>query len=373
VSVRTRLDALRSLLAAEELDAALITHPANRRYLSGYTAEDHAPAESSGVLLISADEALLFTSPNYVEWAAAEAPDFHVLPRKRPWTKAVIDQIGQSSWTRLGFEDQSILYATVRALQEAFPETPTLVPLGSKVDALRAVKDADELAAMQRAIQLTDDIFTDVVGELKPGMTEREIAWRIEREMRERGAEGPAFETIVASGPHAARPHHRPSDRQIQEGEPIIIDMGARVDGYNADLTRTVWLGAPEARLQDVYNVVYEAQAAGLAGIRAGMTGADADRVVRDAIAAGGYGENFVHSLGHGVGIQVHEAPSASPANEAALRHGEILTVEPGVYLPGWGGVRIEDVVLIQNGGCRVLTAAPKRGPHETAGGRNDQ
>jgi Xaa-Pro aminopeptidase len=373
VSLQDRLSALRALLATEGLDAALITHPANRRYLSGYTADDHAPDESSGVLLISAGEALLFTSPNNVEWAKAEAPDFRVLPWKRPWTKAVIDQIGESNWARLGFEDQSILYATVRALEEAFLASPALVPLGSKIDELRAVKDADELAALERAIRLTDAIFVDTVAELEPGMTEREIAWRIEREMRERGAEGPAFETIVASGPHAARPHHSPSERAIEEGEPIIIDMGARIAGYNADLTRTVWLGQPDERLQDVYNVVHEAQAVGLAAIRAGMTGADADRVVRDIIAARGYGENFVHSLGHGVGIQVHEAPSASPANDAPLRHGEILTVEPGVYLPGWGGVRIEDVVLIQNGGCRVLTAAPKRGPHETAGGRNDQ
>ncbi|HET8522205.1 MAG TPA: aminopeptidase P family protein [Thermomicrobiales bacterium] len=373
MSVQARLTALRSLLAAEDLDAALITHPANRRYLSGYTADDHAPDESNGVLLVSATEALLFTSPNNVEWAQAEAPNFRVLSWKRPWTKAVVDRIGESNWTRLGFEDQSILYATVRALQEAFPESPALVPIGSKVDELRAVKDADELAVLERAIRLTDAIFVDIVANLKPGMTEREIAWRIEREMRERGAEGPAFETIVASGPHAARPHHTPSDRRIQEGEPIIIDMGARIAGYNADLTRTVWLGQPDARLQEVYNVVYEAQAAGLAGIHAGMTGADADRVVRDIIAARGFGDSFVHSLGHGVGIQIHEAPSASPANDVPLRQGEILTVEPGVYLPGWGGVRIEDVVLIQNGGCRVLTAAPKRGPHETAGGRNDQ
>jgi Xaa-Pro aminopeptidase len=201
------------------------------------------------------------------------------------------------------------------------------------------------------------------VGELRPGVTEREMAWIIERAMREEGADGLAFPPSVASGPHAARPHHGVTDRPIAEGEPITMDLGARVDGYNGDLTRTVWLGEPDERLRAVYNVVFEAQTAALVALRAGVTGMAVDGVARRVVENAGYGEAFVHGLGHGLGVRVHEGPSLSKTAETPLQTGEVVTVEPGVYLPGWGGVRIEDVVVIEDHGCRVLTAAPKSLP----------
>jgi Xaa-Pro aminopeptidase len=191
-------------------------------------------------------------------------------------------------------------------------------------------------------------------------MTERAVADRIELLMREHGAQGPAFPTIVASGPHAARPHHEPGDRRLAPGEPIVIDMGARLGGYCADLTRTVCLGAPAEPFASIYNIVLAAQETALGAIRPGMRGRDADAVARDAIAAAGYGDRFIHGLGHGLGIKVHEAPSVGRRSDDVLRPGQVVTVEPGVYVEDWGGVRIEDVGVVTEDGLRDLTRAPK-------------
>ena len=208
-------------------------------------------------------------------------------------------------------------------------------------------------------MRITDEAMETVTAQLKPGMTELHIAALLDQTMRDLGADGPGFGTIVASGPHAARPHHEPSSREIVEGEPIIIDMGARVRGYNADLTRTVWVGEPTAQLRTIYTTVLAANRAAIAGIRAGMTGGEADALARTVIKDAGYGDRFTHSLGHGLGIKVHEAPSLREGNTDPLVVGQVVTIEPGIYLPEWGGVRIEDVVVIESDGARVLTNAP--------------
>ena len=213
----------------------------------------------------------------------------------------------------------------------------TLVPLGDSVDSLRAVKDADELARVTEAIRLNDEVFVTATRDLRAGTTERELAWRIDRTMRELGGDGNAFATIVAAGPHAANPHHEPTERPIEEGEPIIIDMGVRRRGYLSDLTRTLWVGEPSPTLRAVYNVVYQANAAAIAGIRPGMTGQVSDRIGREIIEAAGHGEQFVHGLGHGVGIRIHEAPSMGKTHEAVLPVGAIITIEPGIYIPRLG------------------------------------
>ncbi|MGH2533862.1 MAG: M24 family metallopeptidase [Thermomicrobiales bacterium] len=356
-----RLASLRAILVATGLDAALVSHAANRFYLSGYTPEDHGPEESAGLLLVTGDRALLLTSPNNIKWAESEAPGFDVIGWERPWVKTVAGRIGELGCRRVGFEDRALSYAITLALQEAINGTAELSPLGNAVTDLRAIKDSAEIARIARAIRLTDEVFTNIAAQLTVGMTEREVAWRIERSFRERGADGAAFPTIVASGPHAARPHHRTGDRRIEAGEPIIIDMGARLDGYNADLTRTVWIGEPDDQPRAVYNVVYDAQAAALDTVRAGVSGADVDKAARSVLEAAGYGDQIVHGFGHGLGIQVHEAPSASPTSDQPLRAGEVLTVEPGLYFADWGGVRIEDVVVIEDHGCRNLTTARKK------------
>jgi Xaa-Pro aminopeptidase len=358
-----RLDRLRSLLDERGLDGIIITDPWNRFYLSGYTAEDHAPNESSGIAVIGSGVAAMFVSPNNTEWAASEATGFEIIGLKRPWTAGIANQIIMSGWRKVGFEDHAMLFSTHRELASSLAGTVELLPIGGAVDDLRLVKDADELRTLERALAITDRVMTETIAALRPGMTERDVAWSSESAYRGAGADGVGFPTSVASGPHAARPHHSPGDRQIGLGEPIIIDMGARVGGYNGDLTRTVWLGEPSDRLKSVYNIVYEAHAMALAGLRSGLSAKEGDALARRVIAAAGYGDRFPYGLGHGLGLRVHEGPWMSTASDEILQSGQVVTVEPGIYLPGWGGVRIEDVVEITDTGCRVLTTAPKMPP----------
>lgn len=355
-----RLQRLRHLATERGLDAILITHPSNRFYLSGYTGEDTPPNESAGVLLVSANDALLYTGATNLAWAEAEAFNFTAVAWSRPWADFVGREIRERGWKRIGFEDDATLFATHRDITVALDGQAELVPLGTAVDSLRLVKEPAEVARLERAISITDEAFMAATAPLQAGLTERDLARRIERELYERGAEREAFHTIVAAGPHAARPHHAPTDRAIERGEPVIIDMGAQVDGYNGDLTRTVWVGEPSEQLRRVYATVEAAQQAALGVIRAGIAAKEVDAAARSVIEAAGLGEAFTHGLGHGLGIRVHEGPSAGKASEDILHAGEVLTVEPGVYIPGWGGVRIEDVVLIEAHGCRVLTAAAK-------------
>jgi Xaa-Pro aminopeptidase len=355
-----RLRRLRAKLAEAGLDGFIVTDPSNRFYLSGYSSHDHAPNESAGVLLIGSTEAVLFTSPNNTEWASSEAPEFDVVAWKRPWTSTVSERIQAFGWKRIGFEDDALLVSTHQELSKSLADRTALVPTRGVVDELRRVKDAGELAALDRALAVTDDVFVDTIAALRPGMTEHQIARLTEDGFRRAGADGAAFPTNVASGPHAARPHHRPGDRQVREGEPITIDMGALVAGYNGDLTRTVWLGEPDDRLKAVYNIVLEAQTAALSALRAGLDGKEGDALARRVIDAAGHKDHFVHGLGHGLGIRVHEKPSLGTTSTDVLQPGEVVTVEPGVYIPGWGGVRIEDVVVITADGCRDLTTAPK-------------
>ena len=232
-------------------------------------------------------------------------------------------------------------------------------PLEGVLEELREVKDEEELDTLKRALSLTEAGLAAVQAQLRVGQTEQEIAWMIECHLRQSGAEALSFPTMVASGPNSSRPHHHPSERPIQAGEPIIIDLGARWRGYCADMTRTFVLGEPDEKFKEVYGVVRTAQKTAEEGIRAGMLSDEADALARQVISAAGYGEYFGHSLGHGVGLAVHERPSLSPLKERAtiLKTGMVTTVEPGIYLPGWGGVRLEDMILIHEDGAEVLNA----------------
>jgi Xaa-Pro aminopeptidase len=355
-----RLDAVRELLEERALDAVLVTHPNNRFYLSGYAGEDDPPNESAGVLLISRDRAIILAPAINLSWAASEAKDFEAVAWRRPWEASVAEQAQALGAKRLGIEEDAILLSTTERLKQQLDGAIEIEQIGDVITDLRSIKDADEVELLEATLKLTDDVFVASTQDLKPGTTERELAWTIERTMREMGADGPAFHTIVASGPHSVRPHHSVTDRAIEPGEPVVIDMGTRALGYNGDLTRTIWLGEPSSKLKDVYNVVLDAQLAALQGISAGITGKEADALARDIISAAGYGEYFTHGLGHGLGVRVHASPSASSAATNVLRAGEVLTVEPGIYIPDWGGVRIEDVVLIEDDGACNLTSAPK-------------
>ena len=351
------LELLRTLLAERELDAALIGSPTNRRFLSGYTAGDHAADESSALLLISSDKAVLFTSSVNADWAGSEAPAFDVVTCKRPWEPGIVEFAVNQGFRRIGFEDRGTVVSSHTALTAA-SDTITWSPLEGAVDALRARKAPAEVEQLARAMRLTDLVFADVAASIVPGETEAAVAWRIERLTRELTDGTVAFEPIVAGGPHAARPHHAPTERPLAEHEPIIIDMGVASNGYCGDLTRTICLGEPTDRLRDVYNVVYRAQRAAIAAVGPGVAVKQVDQAARDVMEAAGFGEAILHSVGHGLGLRVHEAPSVSNSADAVLEPGHVVTIEPGLYFPDWGGVRIEDVCVVTDSGHRNLTTA---------------
>jgi Xaa-Pro aminopeptidase len=241
-------------------------------------------------------------------------------------------------------------------------ENVTFVELQPSLELLRMVKDAHELATIRAAAAITDAVMAEVPKIAHTGMQEKQLAWELERRMRERGATGLAFPVIVAFGPNSAMAHHQPGERELQEGDPIIIDMGAKLDGYASDLTRSFFMGVePSAQYRQVYELVQQGQTAALEGLAPGVTGKEADSLARDAITEGGYGEAFGHSLGHGLGLDVHEGPSLSQSyGVAPLEAGSVVTVEPGIYLPDWGGVRIEDLVIIDRDGVDIVSRCPK-------------
>lgn len=359
--MQDRLSALRDHLASAHLDAIVVTHPSNRFYLTGFTAEDHPPNESAGHVVVSLDRAVLVTSALEAERARRQAQGYEIFHRIRGLAKADVAVLEEIGPRRVGFEDGAILYQDYRTLREELDDSIELVPVGTLVDDMRTIKDDQEIATIARAIQITDQALEKVVPTIQEGDTERDVAWRLDTAMRELGADGPAFATIVAAGTNAALPHHHPSDRAIRRGEPIVIDMGALVDGYCGDLTRTVWVGEPDQMLRTIYPIVLRALESAEATIRAGMTGREADAVARRVITDAGYGDSFPHSLGHGLGVRVHEAPALSERNESPLPAGSVVTIEPGIYLPEWGGVRIEDVGVVEEHGIRILTRAAKR------------
>lgn len=355
-----RLGRLRQVLTTLDVDAAIVTHSANRHYFTGYPAVDHAPDETAGVLIVSADSAMLIVSPTNVPWAAAAVrPEVSARAWERPWQSFVAKQLQELGASRVAFEDRAMTVADHRAIAEEL-KSASLVPAGDAFHGLRLIKDEDELAAITAAARITDFALQAVTSDLEPGVTERQVAWRLEVAMRDMGSHGPAFPTCVAAGPNSARPHHDPSDRQISAGEPIVIDMGATVDGYCADLTRTIMLGDPPPEFRERYNAVLRAQLAALEHIGAGMTGKEADSIARAAIADAGFGDQFIHGLGHGVGLLIHEGPSLGASSDDRLEPGHVVTIEPGIYLEGWGGIRIEDLAVVTSDGLAVLSNAPK-------------
>lgn len=356
-----RVERLRAALREGDLPALLVTAPANRRYLSGFSG-------SAGALLVTADAALIFTDGRYVIQAGREAPAFalrQIVNPGRPLHDLLAEEAAELGLGRIGFEAAHTSVADHRRLVAALAAADVeLVPTEGLVEGLREVKDEAEIAQLRRAIAITDAALAAVLPQLRPDLSERQLAWMLEVAMREGGADDIAFPIIVAAGPNAALPHAKPGDEPLGSGRPIVIDMGARLGGYHADLTRTVVVGEPDERFWTIYDIVLAAQQRVLAGLRPGLTGAEADALARDHIAAAGYGDYFGHGLGHGVGLNIHEGPSLRRAAEGQvsppLQPGMVTSVEPGIYLPDWGGVRIEDLALITADGCEVLSQAPK-------------
>jgi Xaa-Pro aminopeptidase len=335
----------------EELgaDAFLVTRLVNVRYLSGFTG-------SNGQLLIRPRETVLFTDTRYEEQSRHEAAALRREIYPRSFLGPLQRVLGGTA--RLAFEASGVTYKVYRDL--AGMDGVDLVPTEDEVERLRWVKEEREIALIERAQAITDDAFARLLGKLAEGMTERQAAFELELSMREAGAERLAFDTIAAFGEQAAEPHHHPTDRPLRRGDVVKVDFGCVVEGYHSDMTRTVALGEPSSELREAHEVVARAQRAGVDAVRAGVTGADVDRVARDVIGNAGHGERFGHSLGHGVGLEIHEGPTLRTGSEDVLPEGAVVTVEPGVYLPGVGGVRIEDMVLVGADGGRAMPVATR-------------
>ena len=359
----TRLQKLRTSAAKERFDALLVSQPENRRYLSGFTG-------SSGWLLVSQQKAILATDFRYVEQAKGESPDFEIVQTKGELHDWLPGLISDSGWNRLGFEANCISYDSHHKLTEAIETKHVdleLIPTTGLVEELRAIKEPGELDFITRAVALADAALEQAKAIIRPGITEKEAAWEIEKLLRQEGSEGIAFEIIVASGPNSALPHARPTERTIQSGEPVLIDMGARFNGYCSDLSRTLFFGQADNTLRRIYDIVLRAQTAAIEGVEAGMDAAQADRLARRTIEQAGYGDAFGHGLGHGVGLAVHESPRLGSNSSDSLADGMVFTIEPGIYLVGQGGIRIEDMAVLENGKARVLTGARKDSPQPPA------
>ena len=352
----SRLQKLRQSPIVQELDALLVSQPQNHRYLSGFTG-------STGCLLISAADAFLAVDFRYVEQAKREAPGFEVIHVKGDianWLPGLLSDLG---FKRLGFEADQMPFTTHQQLCKAISNNQhqvQLVPTYGVVESLRAIKEVEELESIAEAVKLADTSLGYAKSIIRPGMTEKELAWELEKSLRETGSETMPFEIIVSSGPNSALPHAKPSGRAIVEGEPVVIDIGARVNGYCSDLTRTLCLSEEDETFCKVYDIVLGAQLTALATIGAAMSGDQADRLARTVVAEAGYGEAFGHGLGHGIGLEAHESPRLGPSSSDVLVDGMVFTLEPGIYIPGWGGIRIEDTVTIESGKITALTRAEK-------------
>jgi Xaa-Pro aminopeptidase len=346
--MRGRGDRLEKLLAERELDRMLVTDLTNVRYLTGFTG-------TNGACICGKGLRLFLTDFRYTERAAAEVEGWETVTISNDWTAGIAERLQG----RVGFEDDHVSVRLLGKLKEKLAEGVEMVAAGGRVEQLRRVKDAGELAAIEEASKLADEVWRWSLERGLAGRSERDVARAAEARIRELGGD-PSFPAIVAAGPNGALPHAEPGEREIGRGELVVFDMGAQLDGYCSDGTRTFAVGDPGEEARGVYQVVLEAQQAALAAIKAGVKGEEADGVAREVINAAGHGDRFGHGLGHGVGLEVHEAPRLSLRSDDVLAAGEVVTVEPGVYLPGALGVRIEDLVVVTDDGLRNLSGLPK-------------
>lgn len=352
----TRIEKLQGLLSEQGIDALLVSGPQNRRYLSGFSG-------SAGSLLITATEAFMIVDFRYIEQVQIECAGVSVVRQGDTLADTLGGIVEREQVTRLGIEDHVLSYRDGVVLTNLAKNLTSLevVPAGGIVERLRLHKDGTEVSAIRRAAAIADAAFAHVLTVMKPGVSEAQVAFELETFMRSHGASHVAFETIVASGWRGALPHGVASTKPLENGELVTLDFGAVVDGYSSDITRTVAIGTPTSEQRQLYDFVLESQMRALSALRVGMTGREADAVARSYLANHDLDEAFGHSLGHGLGLEVHEAPRLSKTSDDVLVQGMVVTVEPGAYLPGFGGVRIEDDVwFAPDGTVEILTHAPK-------------
>ncbi len=339
-------------------DSLLIVKDTNVTYLSGFTGD-------STYLLVFADKAFLLSDSRYTIQLSEEAPEITALIRDNKTSllslvrQAIANHSGENKKFRLGIEGDGMTYALFTAFKKLLGDFDIdVVPVTGEVEALRAIKDKYELEQIRQAIVVAQKAYRALIATLTPKMTERDAALELEYTMRKLGARKAAFPSIVGVGPRAALPHAVPGNFRIEESDQLLIDWGADVNGYKSDLTRSSITGKLSPKFKKVYSVVYDAQAAAIAAVKPGVKCSKIDAVARDFIAKAGYGKYFGHGLGHSVGLDIHESPSFSPKDDTVLKPGMVITVEPGIYLQDWGGIRIEDDILVTKNGCEVITSA---------------
>jgi Xaa-Pro aminopeptidase len=353
-----RIEAIRQALPSSDLDALMVSVQENRFYLSGFTGEDTQFDESAGVLIITERDLILATDSRFDVQAQSEAVGYDVVCYKKGLDQELPGIVEPLGIRRLGFESIRLSHkhfaAFTKVLNQASPPV-ALVPTTDMVENLRQIKSENEIGHTIDALRLAEKAFDQVLATLRPGLTEKAVAWFMEKAMREAGAQGLSFPVIVASGPNSALPHAIPTDRQLQPGEPILFDWGVRFHDYCSDTTRTVVMGRPDDQFNKVFTTVVEARDMAIDAIKAGVSGMQIDKIARNHIEQNGFGGKFGHGLGHGTGLAVHESPRLSPIKDQRLDSGMIVTVEPGIYLPGWGGIRMENQVVVREDHAQVL------------------
>lgn len=347
-----KINKLRDVLKNKNLDGLIVSNPYNRTYISGFTG-------TAGLVLITLDKQIFLTDFRYMEQAAKQAVGFEVIEHKQSMIKKLAEIIEQLDLNQVGFEEDDLTYQMYQAYEKEI--NVKLIPTAGILAEIRMIKTPDELKIMEEAAVISDQAYEHILSFVKPGMTEIEVSNELEFFMRKKGATSSSFDIIVASGERSALPHGVATDKKIQTGELVTLDFGALYKGYCSDMTRTFAVGEISDELRKIYDTVLEAHMRGIKGTKAGMTGKEADSLTRDHIKAEGYGEYFGHGTGHGLGMEVHEGPRLSPTGEVVLKENMVVTVEPGIYVPGVGGCRIEDDIVITKDGNRSLNKAPKQ------------
>ncbi len=366
VDFAARIDKVRNLFEQRGLDGLIIESPSNRKWISGFTG-------TSGVAVITKDTKYFVTDSRYWEQVKVECPDFELVEAFGAVSSLSVEFLMSFTNAQLGFESDHVTVDQINNWRSSLEQSgnaafPKLRSVSGLIEELRMVKDDEEVRALSRAVELGDQAFKKATQDIRSGLTEKDIAWSIQEYAITHGASDLSFPSIVASGEHAALPHWRASDSELISGSGVVIDMGVVLDGYCSDLTRTIWFEGesnqqPSDEFLRVYDVVRMAQETAIERIEPGMLGSEAHEIARTVISQAGYGDFFGHGLGHGVGLDVHEGPRLSPLGNVRLVEGNVVTVEPGIYIPGWGGVRIEDQCVIENGKLRSLTSASKKFP----------
>lgn len=346
----SKIDKLNHLFSEKDLDAIVVLSDYNRRYLSGFTG-------TSGALIITPKNNYLVTDFRYIDQATDQAPDFKIINLSNGLVQEVIEVLRQLNVQKVGFEGHLVSYDTYIELNQ---EGMSFISISDAIEEIRSVKDQEEINTIKKAAEIVDKTYEYILSIAKVGMTEQELKAELESKMLRLGASGPSFDTIVASGYRGALPHGVASDKKIEEGDMITLDFGAYYNGYVSDITRTFAIGQPDPKLLEIYNIVLEAQQTAVNKIKAGMTGEEADAIARDIISNYGYGEYFGHSTGHGIGLEIHEKPMLAKTAKTKLVPNNCVTVEPGIYIEGLGGIRIEDDILITKNGNEVFTKCTK-------------